>query len=42
MEVTIKDNKLVIITEPKNIHHLDLPKKFGNKLNQEIDFIIKQ
>ena len=41
MGVIVKDNKLVIITEPKTIHHFDLPEKVDNKLNHEIDFIIK-
>ena len=40
MGVTIKDNKLVIITEPKAIH-FDLPIDANNNLKQEKDVIIK-
>ena len=40
MGVIIKDNKLVIITEPETIH-FELSKKVGNNLKQEIDLIIK-
>ena len=40
MRVIIKDKKLVIITEPKTTY-FDLPKKVGNILKHEIDFIIK-
>ena len=36
----IKDNKLVIIIEPKTIH-FDLPKVTGNNLKYEINFTIK-
>ena len=35
MGVIIKDNKLVIITEPKAIH-FNLPKHFGNNLTAEL------
>ena len=40
MEVIIKNNRLVIITEPKDIH-FDLPKDIGNNSKHEIYFIIK-
>ena len=38
--VVIKDNKLVITTEPKTIH-FDLSKDVDNNLKHEINFIIK-
>ena len=37
----IKDNKLVIITEPKTIN-FDFPNDCSNNVKQEIDFIIKR
>ena len=37
MRVIIKDNQLVIITEPKAIH-FDLIEDINNSLNHEIDF----
>ena len=37
----IKNNKLVVLVEPKTIHFY-LPKVFRNNLKHEIDFIIKQ
>ena len=37
MRVIIKDNQLVIITEPKAIH-FDLIEDINNSLNYEIDF----
>ena len=37
MRVIIKDNQLVIITEPKAIH-FDLIEDINNRLNHEIDF----
>ena len=40
MEVIIKDNKLVIVAEPKTIH-FDLPNYVGNNLKHEIHFVIK-
>ena len=40
MEVIIKDNKLIIITEPKIIH-FHLPKMVGNKLKDKSHVIIK-
>ena len=41
MGVIMKDNKLVLITEPKTIH-FDLHEDVGNNLKHEIDFIIEQ
>ena len=41
MAVIIKDSEPVIITEPKTLS-FDLPKKVNNKLEHEIDFIIKR
>ena len=38
--MVIKDNKLVITTEPKTIH-FDLSKDVDNNLKHEINFIIK-
>ena len=38
--VVIKDNKLVITTEPKTIH-FDLSEDVDNNLKHEINFIIK-
>ena len=38
MGVMTKNNKLVIITEPKSIH-VALPQNAGNNLNHETDFI---
>ena len=40
MKKIIKDNKLIIIVEPKTIH-LDLPKGVNNYLKHEIDYVIK-
>ena len=40
MEVYIKCNKIVIITEPKTIR-FNLTKKTDNSLKHEIDFTIK-
>ena len=40
MEEFIKDNKLVIIAEPKTIY-FDLPVDVDNNLKYQIDFIIK-
>ena len=40
MGVNIEDNKLVIITEPKNIC-FDLPKVFRSNLKHKIDFVLK-
>ena len=39
MRVIIKDNKLVIITEPKTIY-FDLTEHVVNNLKNEISFII--
>ena len=39
MEVIIKDNKLLVITELKTIHFV-LFKNGGNNMKHEIDFII--
>ena len=36
----IKDNKIVIITEPKTFYS-DLPKNVNNNLKHEIHFIVK-
>ena len=38
MGVMIKNNKLVIITEPKSIH-VALPQNAGNSFNHETDFV---
>ena len=40
MEVIIKNNKLVIITESKAIH-FDLPKGADDNLKHDINFLIK-
>ena len=40
MELINKENKLVITIKQKTIH-FGLPKKFGNNLRQETDFITK-
>ena len=40
MGVIIKNNKLMIITEPKTIH-FDLPRYIDNNLKRRIDFITK-
>ena len=40
MGVNTQDNKLVIITNPKNIH-FDLVEDANNSLQNEIDSIIK-
>ena len=40
MRVIIKNNQVLIITEPKTIY-FDLPKSVGNNLKHETDFIIK-
>lgn len=40
MGVVIKENKLVIIREPKN-NHFDLLKDVNTNLKHEINFIIK-
>ena len=40
MEAFIKDNELVIITEPNAVCFY-LPKNVDNYLNHEIDFIVK-